>query len=134
MANTILADTVAVAGCAAIVAALDAGSGVGKLQIFSAGDVLLMEFELSDPAFLTPTIVSGAAEAEADTILDSVGLAAAGGGTVATYFKAVDSDDVEKWRGDITNEGGDGDLKMNSTTISEGVVGSLAEWKFRLPK
>lgn len=134
MADTVLADTVAVAACAAIVATVDAGAGAGKLQIFSAGDVLLMEFTLSDPAFLTPTIVSGAAEAEADTIADGVGLAAAGGGTVATYFKAVDSDDVEKWRGDITNEGGDGDLKMNSTTISEGVVGSLTEWKFRLPK
>ncbi len=134
MASTTLSDAAAIAECAATIALVNAGAGPGKLQLMSAGNVVLMEFVLDDPAFDAPGIVSGAAEALAFEPAIGVGLPAAGTGVAATYFKVVDSDSVEVMRGDVSNEGGNGSLKLNSTTIVEGVDGTISSWKYRVVK
>lgn len=43
------------ASVAAVTALVDGGSGAGKCEILTSGDVLLASFTLSDPAFGSPS-------------------------------------------------------------------------------
>lgn len=103
---------------------LNAGSGPGKIRVYSGArpagpgtavgaQTLLAEFTLADPAWAAA--VNGTKDLDADPDLTTVGLAA---GT-ATWFRALDSDNVAKIDGKVGTSGSD--LNLNTTTISVGV-------------
>lgn len=125
----IISQAAALAAIALIHAGIDAGAGPGQLEIYSGtrpanpeaavpgGAVLLVEFELADPAFAAPTMVGSTATANANAVAAVNGLA---NGT-ATWFRIVDSDGVAKIDGSVTDQTGTGDLKLATTTIVAGV-------------
>ena len=116
---------------------VDAGSGPGKLKIYSGAQVvdpdagspsgLLATLTLSDPAFGAAAIVGDNAEALANAITDETSASA---GTAASY-EVTDSDDNVKWTGTVTATGGGGDLELNSTTIGAGGTVSVSSFTYR---
>lgn len=105
---------------------LDAGSGAGKIRIYTASrpagpdtaigaQTLLAEFTLADPSF--GAAANGVKTLDATPVLATTGLAA---GTAA-WFRALDSNNVARIDGKVTATGGGGDLEINTTTVSVGL-------------
>lgn len=102
---------------------LDAGSGAGKIRIYSgsqpasaqdsATGTLLAEITLNDPAF---SKFGGVGTIDSDPALtdtvDSTG--------TAGWFRALDSDNNTVFDGAITATGGGGDLTLASTSLVAG--------------
>ena len=109
-----------------ITALIDAGSGDGKIVLYSGSrpatggsvttEVATLTF--ADPPF--PAASSGAMTA--NTIDDD---ADATGGT-ATWFRVVDSDDTFVFDGDVGDSGED--LELNSAVISAGATVSISSF------
>ena len=141
MANTTISNAAAIAMCDAIVDRLDAGAGAGKLRIYSGSQpanpdvavgaqVLLVEFALGDPAFGAAADANPGGRATANAIAD---VAAAVTGT-ASWFRALDSNNVAILDGDVTATGGGGDLTLNSVSIVEAVNQSITSWTVTQPE
>lgn len=110
-------------------ARIDAGAAGGQLRIYSGArpanpeaavpgaSVLLVDFELEDPAFAPATMVGTVASANAvppDPVNGIVN------GT-ATWFRVTDDNNVAIFDGSVTDQTGNGDLKLATTTIVGGV-------------
>jgi hypothetical protein len=102
----------------AILAAIDAGSGPGKVRIYDGtrpatggtATTLLAELTMSDPASAGAS--GGALTLSAvteDSSADSTG--------TATWFRVVDSDDNFVLDGSVSVSGGGGDMQMPTTSI-----------------
>lgn len=113
------ADTLANARALAITNARDAGTGAGKIRIYSgvrpskggAATTLLAELTFSDPS--APTAVAGVLTANA-----IIGDASADASGAATWFREVDSDNVFILDGDVGLSGAD--LNLNDVNIVAG--------------
>jgi hypothetical protein len=107
--------------CDARVDRFDAGSGAGKIRIYSGtqpasaedapSGTLLVEITLNDPAF--GAAASGVATIDADPALT---------GTVSTsgtagWWRGLDSDNATVCDGSITATGGGGDLTLSTVTL-----------------
>jgi hypothetical protein len=100
------------AACNAVVDLADAGSGAGKLKIFTSGAALLVSIPLSDPAF-------GNAGASVAGRADGAGLplsAAATGAGVADNAAITDSDDTVIISGTLAAMG----VTLDNTNIAVG--------------
>jgi hypothetical protein len=127
------------AACDSTVDALDAGTGAGKLRIYSGSkpagpdtaigaQVLLGEFTLNDPAFdAAGTAGPGIATLDIAPALSTTGLAAG----EATWFRALDSDNVAHVDGTVGTSGAD--LIMNTTTVSVGLTLNLTSGTITQP-
>lgn len=113
------------AAVAAVASLLDAGSGVGTIQIRdgsmpatpndAAAGTLLATVSLNDPAFGSPS--SGSAALATGTVPSGTGVAA---GT-ATWFRALDSAGNAVCDGDVTATGGGGSLTLANAAITVGL-------------
>lgn len=118
----------------AATALVDAGGGPGRLDIHAgprpagpdatlAGQTLLARLALGTPAFL-PTDAAGVALANpvaADSAADATG--------TASFFRITDAAGNTLFEGDVSANGGGGDLQLNAVAIQAGVevaVSSLA--------
>lgn len=116
--TTTLSDAAAIAAANAVVALLDAGSGPGKLQILTAGDVLLAECELSDPAADGSAVMVGS---DAVVTLDSItGDPSAAASGTAAKARLVDSDDTVVAEGDAGTVGSGAMVELVTTTVVAG--------------
>lgn len=111
---------------AAITARVDAGSGPGKLRIYTgsrpagpgtaASGTLLAEFTLSDPSF---TESGGVATLD---ITPAVEDAAADNTGTAGYARFTDSDGNGKIDATVTATGGGGEVTCNTVSFVAGAV------------
>ncbi len=102
---------------------LDAGAAAGKIEIRSgtrpadpdttATGTLLATVTCIDPAF-------GAAASGSKTLTDPAAVSGVAAGT-ATWFRAMDSNNVAKFDGRVTATGGGGDLTLSTTAITVGL-------------
>lgn len=110
----------------ALAGSVDAGSGAGKLRIYDGSrpagpgtaittQNLLAEITCSDPAFGSGA--NGVATING-TPLSTTGVDDGD----ATWFRALDSDNVAKFDGSVTATGGGGDLTLATTTVSTGAT------------
>jgi hypothetical protein len=75
---------------------VDAGSGPGKLQVFTDDyETMLAEFTLSDPAFGAATVADPSVKTAAGMPKTTTGAATGTAGS----FRVVDSDNVMMWEG-----------------------------------
>lgn len=96
---------------------IDSGASDGVIKIYDSGDVLLVTLTFSSTSFHN----AAGGVATANTITS--GTAVAGG--TASYFLFEDSDGVYSEQGSITVTGGDGDMKLESLTITLGQIVSI---------
>ena len=119
-----------------VVDALDAGTGPGKIRLYSGSkpagpdtaitsQVLLAEFTLNDPAFGNGS--NGVAPLDIDPVITTSGLAA---GTAA-WFRALDSDNVAHVDGTAGTSATD--LILNTTTVSVGLTLTLTSGTLTQP-
>lgn len=127
--------------CDALVDLADAGSGAGRIRIYtgskpatpdtSATGTLLAEFTLNDPAFGSAAL--GSASLDVDPELTATGLST---GT-AGWFRLLDSTEAGAtglgiMDGTVTADGAGGDLTLSTVSIVEGgdieiVAGTVTE-------
>lgn len=119
--------------------ALDGGTGPGLIRIYGGskpadpdaaltGQVLLAEFTLADPAFVDGP-QPGHRQLDATPILTTEGVAA---GT-ATWYRALSSDGVAHFDGTVSDQAGAGELKLNTTTVSVGLILELTSGMLTQP-
>lgn len=125
----IIAQSLALELVDAIHARLDGGAAGGQLRVYSGvrpanpeaavpgASVLLVEFELADPAFQPAAMVGTVASANAFPITAQDGLA---NGT-ATWFRMTDDNNLAVFDGSVSDQTGNGDLKLATTTIQAAV-------------
>lgn len=112
---------------------IDAGTGAGKVRIYSgtppadadtalSGNTLLAELAMTDPAFGNAADSSPGATATASAISND---ASADNTGTATFFRILDSDNNVVCQGSVSGTGGGGELQLNSTTINAGVIVSI---------
>jgi len=102
--------------------AIDAGSGPGKIRIYSgsipatpetaASGTLLAELTLSDPCGTVSSGVLTFLAITQDSSADATG--------TAGYFRCLDSDNTAIFDGDCSVTGGGGTLQLNTTSIVSG--------------
>jgi hypothetical protein len=109
------------AALAAVIAAIDGGSGAGTIQIrtgaspganSAATGTLLVTVTLIDPSF-------GSVSAGSATLADPAAVLAVASGT-AGHCRVLDSSANVIMDGTVTATGGGGDLTLASTAISSG--------------
>lgn len=135
-----LAAVAAIAAANAVVDLIDAGAA-GNLIIYSGAEpatpetaigaqVPLVNFELPDPAFgaASDTVNGGAATLNAVTPVDAIAT-----GT-ATFFRILDGNDVVLLQGTVTDTAGNGDLKVSSTSIVDGIEVTIVSLVYAQPK
>lgn len=120
---TRLSDAAQNAAVDAVVDLVDAGSGAGKLRIYTgaqpadvddaASGTLLVDIALADPAF-------GSAAAGAAALASTPRSAAASATGTAGWFRILDSDNVARIDGNITATSGGGDIELDNTSIASG--------------
>lgn len=120
----------------AVTTLTDAGSGAGKILIYTgaqptnpntaASGTLLATFTLADPSF-------GAASAGTITLqgtpLSTTGVAA---GT-AGWFRMLDSADNAVADGTVSATGGGGQIELNTTTVSIGLALQITSGTITMP-
>lgn len=110
-----IANAVRSAMCDAFVDSLDAGSGSGKVKIYTtAKGTLLVTINLNKPAFGSAS--NGVATIDSDPTVS--GTAVSDGAAAVAEF--TDSDDNIKFEGTVTATGGGGAVTLASTTIANG--------------
>lgn len=110
----------------AATAAIDGGSGPGKLRIYTgaqpatpataATGTLLVEIPFSDPSFAAAS--GGAAGADTTPALTAAAVAT---GT-AGWFRILDSNNVAHIDGAVTATGGGGEITLASTSVATGLT------------
>jgi hypothetical protein len=114
--------------CDAAVDSLDAGSGAGKIKIYTAAKAtLLATLTLNDPAFGAAS--NGVATVDSDPAVTAT--AAAGGDAAVCEF--TDSDDNIKFEGTVTATGGGGAITIASVTIANGGTVTLTGGTITMP-
>lgn len=123
--------------CDAWVDRFDAGSGAGKIRIYtgtqpaSANDpvsgTLLAEITLNDPAF-------GAAVLGAATVDSSPAISGSVSSTgTAGWWRGLDSDDNVVCDGSVTATGGGGDITIATTSLTSGGSVTITGGTFTVP-
>lgn len=120
-----------------ITAALDAGSGAGKVRIYDGSQpanantaitsqVLLAELTLSDP--------SAASAASGVLTLSTITQDSSANATgTATWARVVDSDNNAVFDCDVSNNAGNGSLKLNTTSIVSGGPVAVTSFTITIP-
>lgn len=136
MANTKIANTVAIAMCNACVDLVDGGS----VEIYdgaqpagadsSTAATVLATLTLPSPAFGNATDANPGATATANAIATATASAT---GT-ASWFRVKDSGGVARWDGDVTATGGGGDMEVDSTSIQSGGDVTVNSWTVTQPE
>lgn len=112
---------------AAAAALVDAGAAEGKCEILTtASAVLLVSFELGDPAFGAPA--AGVVTASGLPIQAT----AVGTGTAAV-LRVVDSDDNIVWSGTAGGSGSGADAILDNASIETGQTCNLTSLTFTMP-
>lgn len=139
MTNIHLATPLANSMLGEIGPALDAGPAGGTIKVYAgsqpadamtalSGQTLLATFTLDAAAsFGAPS--ARAVAVDASPVLTATGAAA---GT-ATWFRAADSTGTTVLDGDVSATGGNGDLQLNTTTISVGLALEITGGGFSFP-
>ena len=110
---------------------IDAGSGAGKVRIYSgtvpadadaalSGNTLLAELAMSDPAFGAAADSSPGATATASAISNDASADATG---TATFFRILDSDNNVVAQGAVGTSGAE--LNLNTVSIVAAVIVSI---------
>jgi hypothetical protein len=130
MANTTVANSIAILMCDAAVDTLDGGS----IEIYggtqptnpdaSTGETVLATVTLPSPAFGNATDAAPGATATANSI-STVTASATG---TATWFRAKDSGGTARIDGDVSGTGGGGDMQLDNTSIQSGGDVSITSW------
>jgi hypothetical protein len=131
----------AIAACNTLTSLIDAGSGVGTLVIYDGArpanvdtavttQTALVTFEFSDPAFANAVDANNAGHATANLI---AAVQADETGT-ASWFRVYDSDDNPIYDGTVTDTNGNGDLKVSSTAIVQGIDVTVVSLTASMPK
>ncbi len=120
----------------AFAAAVDAGSGAGKVRVYtgsqpanvaaSASGTLLLEFVLNDPGFAAS---GGVATLDADPAITDDALA---DGTPG-WARVLDSDDAAVMDGSVTGSGGGGDFVISDTSLETGQTVTLVSGTLTWP-
>ena len=144
MADTTIDVAAAIAACNAVVDRIDLGTTnpQGRLRIYDGAkpadtsvaistQTLLAELLLSNPAFGAAVDAAPGGRATASAITSDSSADASG---TATWFRVVDRDSGAVIDGDVSDTGGTGDLKLNSTAISAGAQVSISSWTFTVPE
>lgn len=98
--------------CTAVTAAIDGGSGPGKLVMQTSGDVTVATLTFADPSFGSPdTGVATANSVVSDTN--------AAGGTIAK-FKITDSNGTTVLNGSVGLVGSGADMEISNVIIGAG--------------
>lgn len=110
----------------AVKAAIDSGSGPGKIRIYTgaqpatpataASGTLLVEIPFNDPSFEA----SASGSTSADVTPEVSGVAVATG--TAGWFRILDSNSNAHIDGSVTATGGGGDVTVASTSITTGLT------------
>jgi hypothetical protein len=113
----------------AVKALIDAGSGAGKIRIYTgsqpatvataASGTLLADIPFADPSF--GATGTGTAAADVTPVLT----ATAGNSGAAGWFRILDSDNNSLIDGTVTATGGGGDLTLATTTVTSGLSVSV---------
>lgn len=82
-----------------------------------AGQTLLADLVMSNPAFGNSVDTNPGASSTANAITDDSSANATG---TATFFRIVDRDSVPRLQGTVSATGGGGELQLNSTSIVAG--------------
>lgn len=121
---------------------VDAGSGAGRLRIYSGSQpatpatspsgTLLLEVTLNDPSFGSPS--TGVVTAAQSPALSGTGV----GANTAGYFRIVDSTEAAGTGlgivdGTVTASGGGGECELSTTTISVGLAVSITSLTLTAP-
>lgn len=112
---------------------IDLNSPPGKVRIYSgtppadadaalSGNTLLAELAMSNPAFGAAADSSPGATATASAISNDASADATG---TATFFRILDGSNNVVAQGAVTATGGGGELELNITTITAGVIVSI---------
>ncbi len=123
---------------AALTSLVDAGSGAGKLRIYTGGQpsggpadaatgTLLVEIALNDPAFDAPSNGSAAA----DVSPTPTGTASNTG--TAGWARLLDSNNTAILDGSVTASGGGGDFIINATAVTSGSAVNLLSCTYTQP-
>lgn len=126
MAISLLATAVRNAAADAYVDQIDTGTtnANGKVRIYTAGDVLLAEFDCANPAFGNAgATVNGRADAASLPYTDT----AVADGT-ASYYEVLDRDENVLWRGAVG-----ADLTLSNTSITTGDTVNITAWTHTHP-
>lgn len=141
MANNLtISNAAAIAASDAIVDLIDAGSGAGKLRIYSGAQpnnpdvavtsqTLLAELTFSDPAFGSAADGTPGGLATANSITSDSSANATG---TAAWFRIVDSDDTAIMDGTVGSE--DADLVLDSTSITSGQTVAVSSMTATMPE
>lgn len=144
MANPKINAAGALAALDAVVDRVDLGTTnpQGRLRIYSGtqpadadagigGATLLAELNMSNPAFGASADQNPNARATASTITDDSSADATG---TAAWFRIVDRDGNGVIDGDVTANGGGGDLQLNSINLTAGANVSVSSLTVDLPQ
>ncbi|MGH6791256.1 MAG: hypothetical protein ACRECF_00750 [Methyloceanibacter sp.] len=110
----------------AVAAFVDLGSGTANLRILDAGDVVLIEFPLADPAYSS----NGAGVI---TLLETPMIATAQADGIATKFEARNRDGDLAYTGTAVQQGQAGDLALMTTELREGYDYALHSHTYTAP-
>lgn len=126
MANLTITNALSQTFMNAVTAAIDAGSGAGKIRVYDgtqpAGpatavstQTLLAELTFSDPSFGAATDANPGARITANSITQDSSADASG---TATWFRCLDSDNNAVIDGDVGLAGSGANMELTTTTIT----------------
>ena len=131
--------------CNTMVDLLDAGTGNGKILLYSGmipsnadeaitTQTLVVSITLQKPAFGAASTTAGVASAVMQGTPSGDAAAVTGYPHELTFFRAVDSDDNVLWQGIVTGAGGGGDATMSTTTATaDGQTFTVSSWQWDEP-
>ncbi|MDW9491679.1 hypothetical protein [Sinorhizobium meliloti] len=131
----------AIAAADAVVDRIDLGASASTIVIYDGTEpatpataigaqVALVTFNLPDPAFGAAVDTVGGGQATANPVTS---VAAAASGT-ASWFRIINGDGTVELQGSVTDTGGNGDLKVSSTSIVAGIEVSVISLTYTQPK
>lgn len=110
----------------AVVSRIDTGSalpsGLLQLSVDSGFSDIIVSLPLANPAF---TPASGGSAAAGLNVGGGVSATYVGATKVANYFRFVDRDGNEVFRGTVSNPSGNGDMKLADNVITSGTLISV---------
>lgn len=140
--NTTISNAASIAACDAVVDLLDGGASAGKVRIYDGAqpanpDVavttqnLLAELTLSNQAFRAAADANPGGRATANAITDDASADATG---TASWFRALDSNNVAIIDGSVGISGAGADLELNSVAIEATANVSITSWIVTVPE
>lgn len=131
----------ALASADAAMALVNAGATPGKLLVYDGTapatpadavttQVLLVSFDLANPAFLSAVDGVSGGRAVLDTVPSSSALADGD----AAWFRIVDGNDRVIIQGSVTASAGGGDVIISSVSLTEDIEVSIVSFAYVQPK